>query len=110
MAAFYGGLLRRVGRALESVGRSLQDKEAYVERREFGARPAQRVARRPLSLSLSLSLSRPRSFSSAQLIDRPSRAPAATVVPSTRVVALRGKEAVLGANTFVASTVRTRGQ
>ena len=40
MAAFYGGLLRRVGRALESVGRSLQDKEAYVERREFGAPPA----------------------------------------------------------------------
>jgi hypothetical protein len=108
MAAFYGGLLRRVGRALESVGRSLQDKEAYVERREFGAPPAQRVARRPRALSLSLS--RPRSFSSAQLTDRPSRAPAATVVPSTRVVALRGKEAVLGANTFVASTVRTRGQ
>ena len=106
MAAFYGGLLRRVGRALESVGRSLQDKEAYVERREFGAPPARRAARRPRSFSLS----RPRSFSPAQLTDRPSRAPAATVVPSTRVVALRGKEAVLGANTFVASTVRTRGQ
>jgi len=33
MQATVGGLLRRVGRALEGVGRTLQDKEAYVERR-----------------------------------------------------------------------------
>jgi hypothetical protein len=99
-AAFYGGLLRRVGRALESVGRSLQDKEAYVERREFGAYPARHAAAHLLSSA--------HPFLRRSLPNRPSLSPAATVVPSTRVVALRGKEAVLGANTFVASTVSTR--
>ena len=100
-----GSILRRVGRALEGAGVALQDKEAYIERRELFAgtlppknAPAPRGGARPAYLPLSVPAALP----------PPSSPFPPAVVPSTRVVAFRGKEAATGAQTFVASTVSAR--
>ena len=83
--------LRRAGRFLENVGVSLQDKNAYVERRTSPRGPPPVGSASPTPSPNGRSPHPP------------------AVVPSTRVVSLRGKEPTTAHQNFVASTASLVG-